>query len=46
MILPTEKFYNYLNSKDEEITLNEIKHGLSEKESEKIDKIIKILNEQ
>ena len=46
VILPTEKFYNYLNSKDEEITLNEIKHGLSEKESEKVDKIIKILNEQ
>lgn len=45
VITPTEKFYSYLNSKDEEITLNEIKHGLSEKESEKIDRIIKILNE-
>ena len=24
VITPTEKFYSYLNSKDEEITLNEI----------------------
>lgn len=45
VIVPTDKFYGYLNSKDEQMTINEIKHGLSEKESQKIDQIIKILNE-
>lgn len=46
VLVPTEKFYKFLNSQKEDALVNEVKMGLNERECKKIDQIISILNEQ
>lgn len=41
ILLPTQKFLDYYDNKEESVLVNELKKDLDKKESKKIDKIVK-----
>ena len=45
VIMPTEKFFDYIKNREDTLTINDMKSGMNEKEQEKLDKIMKILDE-
>ncbi len=46
LLVPTKKFFNMFENKDEETSINALKKRLNKEESKKIEKIMDILTEQ
>jgi len=45
VIVPTQKFFDYIKDREDSLTINDMKNGMSEHEQAKLDAIMKILNE-
>jgi len=45
VIVPTQKFFDYIKNREDTLTINDMKNGMSEQEQAKLDAIMKILNE-
>ena len=46
ILVPTQKFYDFYESKEDYVIVNDLKRSLDKKESKKMDKILKILTDQ
>lgn len=45
-LIPTQKFFDFYENKDDYVLINKMKENFTKKECKKIDKIMKILTEQ
>lgn len=45
-LVPTQKFFDHFENKDDYVVANELKQNMTKKECKKMDKIMKILNDQ
>ncbi len=46
ILVPTQKFYDFYENKEDYVIVNDLKRSLDKKESKKMDKILKILTDQ
>ncbi|MBE7075898.1 MAG: MarR family transcriptional regulator [Clostridiales bacterium] len=46
LLVPTPKFYDFYQNKEDYVLINDLKEQLGKKDAKKIDKIMKILTEQ
>lgn len=44
ILMPTQKFFDYYENKEESVIINDLKKSLDKKESKKVDKIVKNLS--
>ncbi len=45
ILVPTQKFFDYYDSKEESVLVNDLKKSLDKKESKMVDKLVKSLSE-
>ena len=46
LLVPTQKFFDFYENKDDYVLINELKENMTKKECKKIDKAMKILTDQ
>jgi len=46
LLVPTQKFFDYYENKDDYVLINEMKENMTKKECKKLDKVMKILTDQ
>ena len=46
VLMPTEKFFDIIKNKEDQMLINDLQMGLSDEEKRKVEEIMKILNEK
>ncbi len=46
LLVPTQKFFDYYENKEDYVLINDLKQNMDKKECKKIDKIMKIMTDQ